>query len=89
MRSVGYTLFVIGTSARGGAYTSRWKLVLSEYNSIRLRLFNSQALLEGTKLMLFNINEGVLVISISFVSSVFYIVYFRYNGLRTTPGGMR
>ena len=29
--------------------------------SIRLRLFNSQALLEGTNLVLFNINEGVLV----------------------------
>ena len=52
---------VIGMSGRGSGYTSRWKLVLSEYNSIRLRLYNSQALLEGTNLVLFNINEGVLV----------------------------
>ena len=31
-----------------------WKLVLSEYNSIRLRLYSSQALSEGTNLVLFN-----------------------------------
>ena len=43
------------------AYTSRWKLVLSEYNNIRARLLNSQALLEGTNLMLFTINETTLV----------------------------
>ena len=42
-------------------YTSRWRLVLSEYNSIRARLFNSQALLEGTNLVLFTINEATLV----------------------------
>ena len=43
-------------------YVSRWKLILSEYNCIRARLYNSQALLEGTNLMLYNLNEGVLVI---------------------------
>lgn len=53
--------FNIGTSTRGSGYTSRWKLVLSDYNSIQLRVFNSQALLEGTNLVLFNINEGALV----------------------------
>ena len=37
--------------------------MLSEYNSIRLQLFNSQALLEGTNLVLFNINEGVLAVT--------------------------
>ena len=43
-------------------YVSRWKLILSEYNCIRTRLYNSQALLEGTNMMLYNLNEGVLVI---------------------------
>ena len=43
-------------------YASRWELVVSEYNSIRARLYNSQALLEGTNLMLYSINQGVLVI---------------------------
>lgn len=42
-------------------FTSRWKLILSEYNSIRNRLFNSQALLEGTNLVLYAINETTLV----------------------------
>ena len=36
--------------------------MVCEYNSIRSRLYNSQALLEGTNLMLYNINKGVLVI---------------------------
>ena len=64
-----------------------WKcihVIGAEYKSIRLRFYNSQALLEGAKLMLFNINEGVLVITINFNRSVFYIFYFRYDGLRTT-----
>ncbi len=43
------------------AYTSRSKLVLSAYNSVRVRLLNSQALLEGTNLVLFTINETTLV----------------------------
>ena len=42
-------------------YMSRWRLVLSKYNSIRARLFNSQALLEGTNLVQFTINEATLV----------------------------
>lgn len=46
---------------RRRAFTSRWNLVLSEYNSIRTRLLNSQALLEGTNLMLYTINETTLV----------------------------
>ena len=41
--------------------TSRWKLILSEYNSVRARLLNSQALLEGTNLMLYAINETTLI----------------------------
>ena len=44
--------------ARGKhAYTSRWRLVISEYNNICARLMSSQALLEGTHLMLFTIND--------------------------------
>lgn len=50
------------SGSQGIQYASRWKLVVSEYNTIRARLYNSQALLEGTNLMLYNINEGVLVI---------------------------
>ena len=34
---------------------------MSEYNSVRARLLNSQALLEGTNLMLYTINETTLV----------------------------
>ena len=48
-----------GQQRRG--FTSRWKLVLSEYNAIRSRLFNSHALLEGTNLVLYAINETTLV----------------------------
>ena len=46
---------------RRRVYTSRWKLVLSEYNVIRDRLFNSKALLEGTNLALYTLNETTLV----------------------------
>ena len=53
---------VIFSGSQQIQYASRWKLVVSEYNSIRARLYNSQALLEGTNLMLYNINEGILVI---------------------------
>ena len=42
-------------------YTSRWKAVLSEYNNIRVRLLNSEALLERTGLTLFHINETTLI----------------------------
>jgi len=42
-------------------YTSRWKCILSEYNSVRARLLNSQALLEGTNLVLYTVNETTLL----------------------------
>ena len=42
-------------------FTSRWRFILNEYNSIRSRLVNSQALLEGTNLVLYPINETTLV----------------------------
>ncbi|XP_072050117.1 uncharacterized protein [Amphiura filiformis] len=42
-------------------YTSRWKLILAAYNEVRLRLLNSEALLEGTNIMLYHINETTLV----------------------------
>ena len=35
--------------------------MVCEYNSNRNRLYNSQVLLEGTNLVLYNINKGVLV----------------------------
>ena len=35
--------------------------MLSEYASIRARLLNSQALLEGTKFVLYTLNETTLV----------------------------
>lgn len=41
-------------------YTSRWRLVLAEYNAIRARIFNSQAL-EDVNLQLFHINETTLM----------------------------
>ena len=42
------------------AYTSRWRLIISEYNSIRARLLNS-SVLEETNLMLYSINETTLI----------------------------
>ena len=50
--------------------------MVCEYNSIRSRLYNSQALLEGTNLMLYNINEGVLVILIDVTSMCGFIFIF-------------
>ena len=47
--------------SRWQVYTSRWKAVLSEYNNIRVRLLNSEALLERTGLTLFHINETTLI----------------------------
>lgn len=41
-------------------YTSRWSLILRAYNQVRARLLNSEALLEGTNLQLFTINEATL-----------------------------
>ena len=41
-------------------YKSRWKLIISEYNSIRARILNSPVL-EETNLMLYSINETTLI----------------------------
>ena len=41
---------------------SRFRAVLLRYNTIRARLHNSQALLEGTDLTLFTLNEKTLVL---------------------------
>ena len=62
--SVHFTHYVnvVFPGAQGVMYASRWKLVVCEYNNIRSHVYNSQALLEGTNLMLYSINEGVLVI---------------------------
>lgn len=49
--------------------------MVSKYNAIRGRLFNSQALLEGTNLMLYNINEGVLVILMDVTSTGLYLSF--------------
>ena len=49
------------SGSQGVAYASQWKLVVSDYNYIHSRLYNSQALLEGTNLMLYSINKAVLV----------------------------
>ena len=55
------------SSVRGkrSKYTSRWKLILSSYNQVRMRLLNSEVLLERTSLHLYTINEFTLV-SIAF-----------------------
>ena len=45
----------------GQTNTSRWQLILSEYASIRQRLLDSEALLEGTNLALYTINQTTLV----------------------------
>ena len=42
-------------------YTSRYKLVLSAYNSIRARVLNSDILMQRTNLMLVNLNEFTLL----------------------------
>ena len=41
-------------------YTSQWRLILAHYNRIRARLLNSRALLTGTDLSLFPLNEVTL-----------------------------
>ena len=46
----------IGVDGRK-TFISRWKQVVSAYNNIRARLFNSQALLNNTGITLFNVNE--------------------------------
>lgn len=50
-----------GPSRTEKQYISRWRLILRDYNAIRQRLMNSEALLEGTGLVLFHINETTLV----------------------------
>ena len=47
--------------SRKNIYTSRWKLKLLAYINVRSRLMNSQALLKGTNVVLFNIKEATLV----------------------------
>ena len=42
-------------------FTSRWKLIISSYNQVRMRLLNSEELLDHTGLHLFTINESTLV----------------------------
>jgi hypothetical protein len=46
---------------QGGKYTSRWRLILSDYNAVKARLLNSQRLLGDTNLTLFTINERTLL----------------------------
>ena len=42
------------------SYTSKFQLILGEYHKLRGRLLNSEALLESTNLVLFNVNESSL-----------------------------
>lgn len=50
-----------GRKTRDGRQMSCWRLVLSEYSAIRAQLMNSQALLEGSSLALYAINQTTLV----------------------------
>ena len=50
-----------GRKGSDGRQVSRWRLVVSEYSAIRARLMNSQALLEGTSMALYAINQTTLV----------------------------
>ena len=43
-------------------YTSRWKLILQDYSRVCARVMNSLALLEGTNMQLFTINERILMV---------------------------
>ena len=61
--------FPVARKSRAAGHTSRWRLVVSAYNAIRIRTMNSEAVLKGTKLALFNINETTLVcMSIKFLT---------------------
>ena len=42
-------------------FASRWKLIISSYNQVRMRVLNSEELLDHTGLHLFAINEFTLV----------------------------
>ena len=42
-------------------HNSRWKLILQDYSRVHARVTNSLALLEGTNLQLFTINERTLM----------------------------
>ena len=64
--------------------------MVSDYHLIKMRLLNSQELLEGTDLTFFNINETTLVRVI--VKSLIIILsfgFYRFPGTRTKQGGMR
>ncbi|PIK44872.1 hypothetical protein BSL78_18257 [Apostichopus japonicus] len=50
----------IPQARKDDGYTSRWRLILSEYNKVRQRLLNSEDLLEGTELVLLHLNEATL-----------------------------
>ena len=39
-------------------FICRWRLVISDYNSVKARLFNSQTLLDAMNLTLYTINEA-------------------------------
>ena len=52
--------------------------MVSEYNNIRSRLYNSQALLDGTNLMLYSINEAVLVSFASIYNLSIYLYVFAF-----------
>ena len=41
--------------------TPQWRKVLTDYNSVRGRIFNSEALLEGANVALYAINQTTLV----------------------------
>lgn len=43
-----------------GRQVSRWRLVVLEYSAICARLMNSQALLDGTSMALYAINQTTL-----------------------------
>jgi len=40
---------------------SRWKTIITEYNNLRARIFNSNVILEKTNITLFNVNETTLM----------------------------
>ncbi|PIK51978.1 hypothetical protein BSL78_11126 [Apostichopus japonicus] len=52
----------IPQARKNDGYTSRWRLILSEYNKVRHRLLNSEDLLEGTELVLLHLNEAMLTL---------------------------
>ena len=70
--------------------------MVSEYHLIKARLLNSQELLEGTNLALFNINEATLVSVMSTLNihlgsqvKTSYSITCRCTGTRIKQGGMK